>query len=253
MNILPTFETFFHRHFLPPEIPKWGRFCTFFNLNEIPEKNWKLPIKLEMFDLTGTKFLVCATYWFKTRKLLEANGYVSVFNSQKWQIYESKHVYPRAFAVKTFYQAREINVDVPQIARSVAFTNDQELISQARAAGIKEATKLAYVAPETHDFVTINSYHHDTVSLNASVDQPSIIILSDNWHPNWRATIDGQPAHIGIVDETFRGIVVPSGNHTIIMHYRPKSLTMGQIVSATALLFLCFVLRFWKKIDKLLG
>lgn len=251
MNILPTYETFFQRHFLTPEIPRWGRFCTFFNLNEISEKNWKLPIKLEMFDLTGTKFIVCATYWFKTRKLLEANGYVSVFNSERWQIYENKNVYPRAFAVKTFYRSNDMNVDIPKITRSVAFTIDPELLKAAEAAKILETNALASVAFEEESVVTINSYHHDTVSLTTNTNVPSIVILTDNWHPNWHATIDGQPAHIGLVDETFRGVVAPAGKHQIVMHYRPKSLTSGQIMSAAALLALCLIVRLRKRIDKI--
>lgn len=67
-------------------------------------------------------------------------------------------------------------------------------------------------------------------------DHPCFLIVSDNYHPNWRASVDGRPATLFRADFNFRGVPVPAGAHTVELEYRTpclrESLAMSLLAAA---------------------
>lgn len=246
MNILPTYEAFFHRYFVNSDIPAWGRFCTFFNMLEPNQTDWKPQLNMQMCNLMGVRFFVVSAYWAKTRKFLEEMGCKKCFISTTWDIYENPNAFPRAFAVCAIQNSKLIT---PESCRATAFTSDTRLLKEATNAGIAINDNNVELPQTDNDSCKITSYHNDSVVIETSLEQPSIVVLTDNWHPNWNARLDGKPVYVGLVDETFRGAVVPKGSHRIEMHYRPKSLTAGIAASVLVLVFLLAVLLFRKNLD----
>ncbi len=252
MNILPPYEAFFHRHFVNKDVPSWGRFCTFFNMLEPADKDWKPKLNMAMCNLSGVRYFVVATFWFKTRKFLEDAGCTRYFASTRLHIYENPNAYPRAFAVSALTEQALIDSALPNACRSIAYSDDKLLLKDARRAEIPVAGKGLVPVTIKDSACTISSYHNDKVVIEAKLEQPSIVVLTDNWHPNWSATLDGKPVYIGLVDETFRGVVVPKGTHRIEMTYRPKSLTAGIVATLSILALLIAALCFRAKLDALL-
>jgi uncharacterized membrane protein YfhO len=41
------------------------------------------------------------------------------------------------------------------------------------------------------------------------------LVLTDSFYPTWKAHIDGKPTQIYLTDFSFRGVVVPSGDHHV--------------------------------------
>jgi len=66
-----------------------------------------------------------------------------------------------------------------------------------------------------------------TVVMQADMQCPGMVVLSDNWFPGWTATIDGQAARIWEAYTAIRGVEVPAGSHRIEMHYRPRTVMLG--------------------------
>lgn len=255
MNILPTYESFFHKHFLKDRITNWGRFCTFFLLNETKHFADKVPLNLPMMNLLGVKYVVAMPFT-KCGDFLRANHYKDVSGFLSWHIFENENVYPRAFLTPCFSSRIEnLAENSDNAARSIAFTKDEVLLEECRRIGIPEAENNADAAGKklANDSVSIREYHHAKVVMESKATQPSVLILTDNWHPNWSVTLDGKPAHLGLVDETFRGIALPAGNHSVVMTYAPKTLTLGLILSAIALAAALATLVFRNKIDALLA
>lgn len=59
------------------------------------------------------------------------------------------------------------------------------------------------------------------------------LILSEMWFPGWKATLeDGTPLTIHRTNYLLRGLVVPPGEHTIRMVYRPTSVIVGTLITA---------------------
>ncbi len=251
MNILPTYEKFFHAHFLKDRVTSWGRFCTLFLLSEHKHFVDRVPLNLPMLNLCGVKYVVAMPVT-KSAEHLKANGYKDVFGFIFWHIFENKNVYPRAFLTPFVSSTPEnLGENTDNCARSIAFSADKKFLDDCQSLNIQNAAKNseAQIFKIKDSAASIREYHHASVLIETSAPQPAVLVLTDNWHPNWSATLDGKPVHLGLVDETFRGVPVPAGNHKIAMTYRPKTLTAGLILSALALLGAIAILTLRKRID----
>jgi hypothetical protein len=94
--------------------------------------------------------------------------------------------------------------------------------------------------------VNVTAYEPNRLSLVAHASGASLLVLSENEYPGWRAYLDGAVAPIVRVNYELRGVVVPSGEHHVSFVYRPWSIVAGALISfATAVLLglFCFVKR----------
>jgi hypothetical protein len=78
----------------------------------------------------------------------------------------------------------------------------------------------------------------DRVVVQASASRPAMMVLADNFYEGWRAQIDGQPADLMRVNHTFRGVVVPAGESTVEIVFRPPSLYTGLYLTIAGFLLL---------------
>ncbi len=84
----------------------------------------------------------------------------------------------------------------------------------------------------------ITSYRSQSVSIEAALDQPGILVLNDSDYPGWTVDIDGHAGKWFTANYLFRGVLLPPGKHTVRFVYRPKSFTYGATISAATLLSL---------------
>jgi hypothetical protein len=83
--------------------------------------------------------------------------------------------------------------------------------------------------------VRVVRYESNRVELATRSVGPSLLVSSETDYPGWRATIDGQPAEIRTTNYAFRGLVVPAGNHTVVMEFRPPVLGWGALLTGVTL------------------
>jgi len=97
---------------------------------------------------------------------------------------------------------------------------------------------VAQVADATSARAEVTRYEPNRVDVKTSAGAPSILVLSENHYPGWRAYLDGQPVGVLRVDYALRGVAVPAGAHEVRFVYVPKSVIIGLLVSALAALAL---------------
>jgi uncharacterized membrane protein YfhO len=68
-------------------------------------------------------------------------------------------------------------------------------------------------------------------------------VLSDQYFPGWRATVDGAPASIVRANYAFRLVEVPRGRSVVEFRYAPASVPIGAAVSGATLVGLAVLLR----------
>jgi hypothetical protein len=73
------------------------------------------------------------------------------------------------------------------------------------------------------------------VDVQTASSAPSILVLSENHFPGWRAYVDGSAVETLRVDYGLRGVVLPPGEHRVEFVYRPKSVLFGFVVSLLTL------------------
>ena len=89
--------------------------------------------------------------------------------------------------------------------------------------------------PDSTESVSFLKYEPQRVEISAKMKRPGIVVLADINFPGWKLTIDGMPAPIRVVNRIMRGAAVPSGDHTLVYTYEPKSFYVGGVISVTAI------------------
>jgi hypothetical protein len=91
---------------------------------------------------------------------------------------------------------------------------------------------LSALAPEGDPGTArIVSYEPNRVVVESDAPSPGLLVLTDQYDPGWRATVDGATAPVLRADYLFRGIPVPAGTHRVELVYRPLSFTVGAVGS----------------------
>ncbi len=144
------------------------------------------------------------------------------------KIYQNLTVLPRAFVV---HQARTA-------------ASDQEALEQLRSPAFDLAAEVLLVDGEARETgyagaessARIVSYAPEEVRIQASIDSPGYLILTDTYYPGWQAEVDGAPAPIERADLYFRGVYLTPGAHEIAFTYAPPSASVGLGLSLAALI-----------------
>ena len=86
--------------------------------------------------------------------------------------------------------------------------------------------------------IEVVRYGPNEAAFAVTTDRPAYFFLSDTHHPDWQATVDGQPTPIDIANYAFRAVYIEAGRHVIAMRFVPSGWVAGLTTSATALIFL---------------
>ena len=158
--------------------------------------------------------------------------YARVLQKHDIVVYHNPHRFPRAYlspALAALEKDERLRLD---FLRDLTYSDDAPFVELARSVGIPEGP----AEPPGSASARILTYRHDRVELETWSDQPSILVLTDAWHPGWRVTVDGEPVHLGRVNGAFRGVVVPEGRSVVVFRYPAVPFRVGSAVSLGVLL-----------------
>lgn len=141
-------------------------------------------------------------------------------------IYENPQVLPRFFLIE--------NVRL--------FEESQQVLAALRHAEYAELRSTAYLKQSDLRFlafgklgvrkgyVELERYTSDQIILKVDNPQNSILIITNNFSPYWKATVDGIGTKVFPVDHSFQGIYVTSGEHKVILDYSPPYAIRASII-----------------------
>jgi hypothetical protein len=88
--------------------------------------------------------------------------------------------------------------------------------------------------------VSVNTFDERTghIELTVNVDHPSVVVISQNYHPHWSARIDGQSTRIHRANYVWQAVTVPAGNHTIVLSYHDPLAQACRWISLISLVLL---------------
>jgi hypothetical protein len=73
------------------------------------------------------------------------------------------------------------------------------------------------------------------IDLSAAAPQGSSLVVSENYYPGWKATVDGKPAPIGRADYTFIGVELPRGARSVELNFTSDSYARGKVITWIAI------------------
>jgi hypothetical protein len=76
----------------------------------------------------------------------------------------------------------------------------------------------------------------DSLSIEADLAGPGVLVVLEAYHPGWQAAVDGRPAPILRANALFRGVPLVAGHHRVEMFFRPPSAMWGAALSLVSLL-----------------
>jgi hypothetical protein len=85
----------------------------------------------------------------------------------------------------------------------------------------------------------ITEYHPKLVRVRTESATPSVLLLNDKYHPDWKVTVDGQSATLLRANFIMRGVHLPAGGHTVEFRFDPPH---GMLFVSLAALAAAFAL-----------
>jgi uncharacterized membrane protein YfhO len=77
----------------------------------------------------------------------------------------------------------------------------------------------------------MSDWSPDSRTVAVSHSGEGLLVVSEVYSENWKATVDGEEVDVLQTDHALLGIAVGPGEHTIHLRYEPDSLTRGLWIS----------------------
>ena len=219
---------------------KYGRFISYVASGKYlePERSVvNFPLRgtytSKALNFLGVKYVVHkvsdGTFsWAFPFELYQLEQFTKVFDDKRYQVFENKKAYPRAYVVNDF---RILN-DEKEILR-LMFEKNTDLL---RTVFLQEKPDIKRSDEKNNSKISFVSYKYDNVVLEVNASNSGILVLTDNYYPGWQVTVNGKHQKILRADYSFRGVVVPKGQSIIKFSYIPESFLIGVYLSLLGIL-----------------
>ena len=199
-------------------------------------------------NLANIKYVISLTlpddasgYDQRTQQMIaQIRGYFSdprfelAFAGQKYSVYRNRSVLPRAFVAPRFEQLK----------------SKEEVLSRlwmpdfdpGRTALLYANPGLAASADTTASPVNVTSYDCNAITVKADMAGPGLLVLSESYHPDWKAYDNGKPVPVLQAYHAFRAVPLGPGQHEVVFRYESRWYRLGSYLSGAALLFLTAML-----------
>lgn len=180
-----------------------------------------------VFDETRSKFLdlLGARYLLTHASRPTPAGYDFIASAEGLSIYENKNAMPRAFLVGEVIEVS----DQTEALRAMS----DEKFDPSRTV-VVEGGSVEMQSQITGEASIIED-RRNRVAIKTLCEQDSLLVLSDNFYPGWKATIDSDPVEIMKANVTMRAVRVPAGEHVVSFEFAPTSLKVSIYTSLAAL------------------
>ena len=164
---------------------------------------------------------------------LAARTFPAVFAADALELYENPDAMPWFYAVPA--------------AR--VMTREEEIVNSLRSGEVDLRTEviiekpapveLAARAPQDDPPARIEQLLYDPagglIQLEVECSSPSMLVLSENHHPNWGATVDGIESEVYRANYVWQAVFVPAGAHKVEFLYRSATVSISRWLSALSL------------------
>ena len=147
---------------------------------------------------------------------------------------------PYARVVPGAFKASDSSVVVPTLvdpridySRVVLFTPDQPV----------NPTPIREMPPPSPARATLTAWEPGrmTIALDPAPPQPSYVLVSENWYPDWGATVDGAAAPVLRGDYALITVPVPAGAKRVELSFRSPAYQTGKTISLASLALLAVI------------
>ncbi len=98
--------------------------------------------------------------------------------------------------------------------------------------------------------VKVTTYSPNKIICETELSFPGWLVLSDNWHPAWKAWIDEKETKVYLADYVLRAVRLEEGRHTVKFVYDPVPFKIGSWISLVSFLFVIGCIIYWERVRR---
>ena len=187
-------------------------------------------INLDLLRLFNTKYI---TYGGN----LNVPGVVPVYSSEQGSVYEVQDILPKAFfvdSVRLVNSGPEAFDYLKNTGRidfsSVALVEQVDLWEDQATKRINGLTSSPLA--DSTSYVNVTKYTGAELELNIQRSSPGFLVINEIYYPaGWKALLNGEEIQIYKTNYFLRGLIIPPGNHELILDFQPNSFSQGTLIS----------------------
>jgi hypothetical protein len=157
-------------------------------------------------------------------------------------VYENLKALPRAYLVDSVIATSDTMAALKLLA------NDS--LDPRKAAVIYTASNPGLPKTPLTGSAVVAQYTPDRVVIRTTANRRTLLVLADNFHKGWRATVNGRATPIIRTNHTFRGVIVEGGTSEVVFEFHPQSLYTGFFIYLFCL-FLLLMYVGWLAVKRL--
>ncbi|MGD0339204.1 MAG: hypothetical protein ABSB78_10485 [Bacteroidota bacterium] len=182
--------------------------------------NPNFPLNMSVVNMLNVKYLIAPG-----RLPDEYFQLVNVDQVKRVLTYKNPGVLPRVFFVDTAIVIKEKS-DLFRTLNSKLFNPAKQAILEKEPEGQPGRSDSTSIAPV--------AIHSQEMSYRVFTHTPALLVFSEVYYPDWKASIDGNEVRVYKTNYILRSIVVPAGEHTVLMKYESKMYSAGYAISLAA-------------------
>jgi len=151
------------------------------------------------------------------------------------RVYKRPDTFARAFMV---YHAVAETDQAKTFQLLNALKNQLDQTAVINAEKIEDFLKTLNASSSWRSRIDFLSYTPNRIELETNTIRPGLLVLSEAYHPDWRAYIDGKAVPVYPANILMRSIFLPEGKHHVTFAFRPFWFYAGITVTLISLLML---------------
>jgi hypothetical protein len=172
-------------------------------------------------DLAGVRFIATGVPVEQIDPKLKEGDLIFIARTADAYVYEDPRALPRVMLVPDYRIA-----DFDDLIRDgwPGVDPRRVVLLQQAAAPLLPAAPAPATAPGREaaaGTARILRYANTEVDVEVNAPAGGFLLLTDVWHPWWRARVDGRPAEILKADVVFRAVAVGPGLHRVVFTFEP--------------------------------
>jgi len=256
---------FLNRELLEPDINSlYGLDTVSINSGLQIRRNYRLNIILESLgygylpatmDYPKGNIVNLSDNYLKIQGMLNVKYLLSFFNLRNENLELVKEIDARGLTLpvkiykNNFWQARAYLV--PQVRFSAtdgSFFGDLKMLRNFYHSGfnfnnqalVEEELVLADSLQKSPGRVNIKEWNNGRIRLELSQDAENFLVIANSFYPGWQAFIDDKPVKIYRANYVFQGLLVPAGEHNIVLIYKSTYYELGKKITFASYFLLVF-------------
>lgn len=151
-------------------------------------------------------------YW-----LYQEGTFTLVYEDDNYRVFQNNNAYSRVFLISK-YKVINNRHEIISTMLSDKFDLRKEVV-------LEEDPRIDQ--GEISGKVNILKYYPNEIDIRVNSSADSLLFISENFYPGWKAYVNKKQVNIFRADYTFRAIIIPKGTHMVKFEYQPESFKNG--------------------------